>query len=104
MLLLQVPAEKYSGDTDPITVNLSPILFNVSGAASICSITPSSDISLSDSQNGFIYQLKNNNGDTDINTPVQSNGGAISLPTGHPTSTTTIYVLLPIRLLHVRSG
>ena len=63
------------------------------GSAISCAQNPSSDISLSGSQIGINYQLKNSSDDSDIGTPVPGDGNAITLPTGPVTTTTTIYVL-----------
>ncbi len=53
----------------------------------------STDIVVSSSQMGVSYQLRDDNGNTPIGAAQPGNGGALNLPTGALTSTTTFNVL-----------
>ncbi|MBL0308143.1 MAG: hypothetical protein IPP77_00115 [Bacteroidetes bacterium] len=79
-------------DTRTITVNPLPTLYTLSGAATICSGT-STDMTLSGSEVGVSYQLRNNSGGASVGSPVAGTGGAITLSTGNLSSTITLNVL-----------
>ena len=85
--------ESISGSAGPLMVNPSPDVHDVSGSAISCALNPSSDISLSGSQIGIDYQLRNSADNSDIGAPVPGDGNPITLPTGSITTTTTIIVV-----------
>jgi gliding motility-associated-like protein len=77
-----------------VTVNSAPdaTLAVDAVVASLCS-GASTDITVTNSQAGITYQLRNDAGDINIGTPVAGTGGPINLPTGPLTANTTFNVL-----------
>jgi hypothetical protein len=53
----------------------------------------STNIQVINSENGVLYQLKDDSDDSDVGPAVPSTGGTINLPTGLISTTTTYYVL-----------
>jgi hypothetical protein len=85
-----------SGFTDnSATITINPLPnsgLTLSGTGSVCSGT-GKNITVSSSQNGVNYQLRNDADNSNVGSAVPGTGSAINLPTGNLTSTTTFNVL-----------
>ncbi len=76
-----------------VTINSYPSEgLQVDGTTTICSGT-GTNITVSSSESGVNYQLRNDAGDINIGSPVAGTGGDILLPTGNLTSTTSFNIL-----------
>jgi len=76
-----------------VTINSYPSSgLQVDGTTTICAGT-GTDITVSASETGVNYQLRNDAGDINTGSPVAGTGGTISLPTGNFTLTTTFNIL-----------
>ncbi|MBI2967563.1 MAG: tandem-95 repeat protein [Bacteroidetes bacterium] len=83
-----------SATSQSVTVNATPdtgLVVTIT-VNPICTGT-STDISVSFSESGFSYQLRNDADDSNIGSPVAGTGGTINLPTGNISSTTTFNIL-----------
>jgi hypothetical protein len=81
--------------TDVAMVNISPLPvlnLTVGGTSTICSGS-GTNITVASSVIGTTYQLRNNNADELVGSPIAGTGASISLPTGNLTSNTTFNVL-----------
>ncbi len=78
--------------TTTVTINPLPsVSLSVGGTATINSGT-ATNVTVSSSEIGTSYQLRNDNANQLIGSPLTGNGGTISLTTGNLTSTTTFNV------------
>ncbi len=75
-----------------LVVNPLPGVFTLSGGTTICTGS-SANITVSNSETGVNYQLRNNSGNALVGSAVSGNGSSIIIPTGPLTSTTTFNVL-----------
>jgi hypothetical protein len=76
-----------------VTVNALPSgNLPVSGSTTLCMGT-GTNVTVSLSESGVNYQLRNALGNVNIGTPVSGNGGSIDLPTGNLAASTTFNVL-----------
>lgn len=90
-VVVQHPAGNVTGSA-PVTISNQPANASISGATTICQ-GDDADISVSASQNGVSYQLRNNSNNALVGSPVNGTGSAISINTGILNSTTTFNVL-----------
>ncbi|MEJ1241733.1 gliding motility-associated C-terminal domain-containing protein [Chryseolinea sp. T2] len=91
-----------AGGCTPVELT-NTVTITVSGAINAgISATPDDDpicsgsgtnITIPTSENGVLYQLRNDSNDSNVGTAVAGTGGSISLPTGNLTATTTFNIL-----------
>ncbi len=86
------PAELASLATVNVSGAINAGLTVTAASSSLCSGN-STNIQIAASENGVLYQLRNDADNSNIGAAVAGNGGLINLPTGNLTATTTFNVL-----------
>ena len=87
------PTCSATSSSHAVTVNLLPAKnLVVEGSGALCTGN-SAIITVSLSESGVNYQLRNSSGNTNVGLPVIGTGGTISLPTGTLNTTTTFNIL-----------